>query len=100
MTKTKKNKFFFKIAKWVSEHGGGPVIPYSAEYEKRLSDTYGVEPEARKKGADEEGIASCINKIIKVGYTTLQLVHFFTAGEDEVKCWTVRGGYRSETVAG
>lgn len=41
-----------------------------------------------------------INKIIKVGYNSLQLVHFFTAGEDEVKCWTIRKGTHAPQAAG
>lgn len=31
--KKKKNPWLPKIAKWISEHGGGPMIPFSAEFE-------------------------------------------------------------------
>ncbi|MEO1945233.1 MAG: hypothetical protein ABGY11_13110 [Candidatus Thioglobus sp.] len=27
--------------------------------------------------------------LIKAGYKQLSLIHFFTAGEDEVRCWTL-----------
>lgn len=27
-------------------------------------------------------------KIIKVGYKSIDLIHFFTCGPDEVRCWT------------
>jgi len=47
------------------------------------------------KTAQELGAASCIGKIIKLGYHTLQLIHYFTAGEDEVKCWTIRQGTKA-----
>ena len=33
---TKKNKFLPRILKWISEHGGGPMIPFSAEFEKKV----------------------------------------------------------------
>ena len=41
-----------------------------------------------------------IDRIIKSGYKNLQLIHFFTAGEDEVKCWTVRDGASAPNAAG
>ena len=41
-----------------------------------------------------------IDRIIKAGYKNLQLIHFFTAGEDEVKCWTVRDGASAPNAAG
>lgn len=97
--KSKKNKYLPKIAEWIKEHGGGPMIPYSADYEKKLTDI-SQDPEVRNKAADEEGAPSCINRIIKVGYNTLQLAHYFTAGEDEVKCWTIRVGMKAPQAAG
>ncbi len=39
-------------------------------------------------------------KIIKLGYKSLNLVHFFTAGEDEVRCWTVQDGAKAPQAAG
>jgi len=55
----------------------------------------GQDQELRKKISEEMGAASCIPKIIKLGYSTLRLIHYFTAGEDEVKCWTIREGYKA-----
>jgi len=49
------------------------MIPYSASYEAKVV-SQGTDPEVRKKVAEEEGAASMINKIIKVGYTTLRLI--------------------------
>jgi obg-like ATPase 1 len=97
--KKKKNPWLPKIAKWIQEHGGGPMVPFSAEYEQKIVG-YGLDPEVRKKAADELGAPSCISKIIKVGYHTLKLIHYFTCGEDEVKCWTIREGYKAPQAAG
>ena len=63
----KKNKFLPKISKWISEHGGGPMIPYSADFETKVT-SVGTDPEVRKKAAEELGAPSCISRIIKVGY--------------------------------
>jgi ribosome-binding ATPase YchF (GTP1/OBG family) len=98
--KTKKNKYLPKIAKWINEHGGGALIPYSADYETKLTHFAGADMEIRAKSAAEEGAPSAITKIIRTGYHTLQLIHFFTAGEDEVKCWTVREGSKAPRGAG
>ena len=97
----KKNKWLGKIAAWISENGGGPIIPFSAEYEKEVLDTAGSpELEARQKAAEELGAPSMITKITQTGYTHLQLIHYFTAGEDEVKCWTIRKGTKAPGAAG
>ncbi len=34
--KTKKNKWLLKIQAWISELGGGPMVPFSAEFEKEV----------------------------------------------------------------
>jgi len=41
-----------------------------------------------------------IHKIVNVGYKTIRLIHYFTAGEDEVKCWTIREGTKAPQAAG
>ncbi|TNV78417.1 hypothetical protein FGO68_gene7455 [Halteria grandinella] len=95
----KKNKYLPKILKWIQEHGGGPMIPFSADFEKRVT-SEGSDPQVRKKIADEMGAPSSIPKLIKTGYNTLRLIHYFTAGEDEVKCWTIREGTKAPQAAG
>ena len=35
---TKKNKWLPKINAWIKENGGGPMLPYSAEFEKNVLD--------------------------------------------------------------
>ena len=34
------------------------------------------------------------------GYHALQLIHFYTCGPDEVKCWTIREGWKAPQAAG
>ena len=95
----KKNKYLPKIQKWIMEHGGGPMIPFSAEFEKAVV-CQGLDVEVRRKIAEELGAPSCIAKLIKTGYVTIRLIHYFTAGEDEVKCWTIREGTKAPGAAG
>lgn len=93
----KKNKWLAKILKWVNAHGGGKIIPYSVTYEAKLLE---ATPEERKKIIAETGVDSALPKIINAGYHSLELIHYFTAGEDEVKCWTIRQGLKAPGAAG
>jgi obg-like ATPase 1 len=99
--KRKANKWLVKIKEWVESHGGGPIIPYSVAYEQKLLAE--AEEETKTDGEKkDEGAASLsmMQKIIKTGYKLLNLIYYFTAGEDEVKCWTIREGTKAPQAAG
>jgi obg-like ATPase 1 len=93
----KKNKWLQGINNWVQAHGGGSIIPYSIEFEQAI---FGMGPEEKSNYLKENNAISMVNRIIKTGYHALNLIHFFTAGEDEVKCWTVRQGSKAPKAAG
>ncbi len=40
------------------------------------------------------------SKIIKTGYNEIGLIHFFTCGADEVRCWTIKAGNKAPQAAG
>ena len=98
----KQNKWLPKIQAWVKENGGGAMIPYSADFESQVVATCADPDDAAEKAkvAEELGAPSMIDRVIKAGYKNLQLVHYFTAGEDEVKCWTIRQGTKAPGAAG
>jgi len=93
----KKNRWLAKISKWVTGHGGGKILPYSVAYEQRLLE---AGAEGAKKIIEETGVKSAIPTIINAGYGALELIHYFTSGEDEVKCWTMRKGLKAPQAAG
>jgi len=94
----KKNKWLPKLKAWIDENRPGEsMIPYSAALEARLVD---MEPAERAAYCEEQKCASQMDKIVCTGYHTLQLVHFYTAGADEVKCWTIREGWTAPKAAG
>lgn len=94
----KKNKWLPKIKQWVDEHDpGAVVIPYSAAFEAKVQD---MSEEERKAFLSENNVTSQMDKIITNGYKALQLCYFFTAGEDEVKCWTIQVGTKAPQAAG
>ncbi|KAK9151041.1 hypothetical protein Syun_009350 [Stephania yunnanensis] len=93
----KKNKFLPKIHAWVQEHGGEPIIPFSCCLERNLADM--PEDEAAKY-CEENKVQSALPKIIKTGFSAINLIYFFTAGPDEVKCWQIRWQTKAPQAAG
>ena len=109
----KRNKWLGPIGNWVKEHGGGLCIPMSVEFEE---DLWGLrdfpdQQEQFLKDATAEAAAlgltgpqfvakSTLPRIIKTGYKTLNLINFLTAGEKEVKAWTVFQGALAPQAAG
>lgn len=84
---SKKNKWLAKVKEWVDANCPGKIIPFSVEFEQKLATNESTGP-------------TMVDKIIKTGYEVLNLNHFFTAGEDEVKCWTVIKGAKAPKAAG
>lgn len=72
---------------WVKNHGGEPIIPFSGVFESKLVD---MPEDERDKYCKEVGAQSAIDKIVTTGFRAIQLIYFFTAGADEVKCWQIR----------
>lgn len=107
------NKWLPKINEWVQSHGGGTVIPMCVEFEQKLwnlkddpeaRDAYLKEINSPLEGQtlppDAPPLKSVLPRIVKVGYNVLQLQYFFTAGEDEVRCWTIPSGCTAPEAAG
>lgn len=95
----KKNKWLPKIKAFIDSKGlGDPLIPFSGALECRLS----AMSTAEEKTAElaRIGTTSNLNKIILAGYNALQLCYYFTAGEKEVRAWTVRRGTKAPGAAG
>merc|ERR1712142_722314 len=94
----KKNKWLLKIKEWIDENDPGALlIPYSALFELKAVD---MDPEEFENFCEENKVASVLPKIIKSGFTMLQLQYFFTAGSDEVKAWTIQKGTKAPGAAG
>lgn len=95
----KKNKWLPKIHQWVTAHGGGTMIPFSVEYEQKLWNLRDS-PTELESFLKETASASALPKIITNGYSQLGLIYYFTAGDKEVRCWTVRQGCLAPQAAG
>lgn len=89
----KKGRVLMQVKKWVDEHfPGETMIPFSADLELEL---YEMSDADKQAFCEEHKIQSAIPRIILSGYSSLHLIHFFTAGPDEVRCWTIRVGTKA-----
>ena len=98
--KRKANRWFAPINEWVQQHGGGTIIPISVAWEEKLWELKD-DPAAKEAFlAEVPGLKSVLPRLVKVGYTVLDLIYYFTAGETEVRCWTVPLGACAPEAAG
>ena len=77
---------------------GSEVVVISAQIEQELGELDPVEAEAFlvDLGVSEPGL----DRLIRKGYEVLDLITFLTAGEKEVRAWTVRRGATAPEAAG
>ena len=77
---------------------GAELVVVSAKLEAELAEL--PEEEAKELlaayGLKEPGLF----RLIRTGYKALDLITFFTAGEKEVRAWTVRRGTKAQKAAG
>lgn len=99
----KKNKHLAKVHKWVQEHGGGTLIPFSVAWEQTAWDLRDEPDKLAAHCAASEDLPaakSMLPKMVTLGYSELNLIYFFTAGEKEVRCWTIYNGSFAPQAAG
>ncbi len=74
----------------LAEIKGDPWLALSAKVEDELN---ALLPEDRAAYLESLGLSkSGLDRLIKVGYETLDLITFLTTGEDETRAWTIPAG--------
>ena len=74
------------------------VVPFSAKIEAELSE---LPPEDRADFLASLGLESAgLDRLIRAGYSLLGLRTYFTAGEQEVRAWTIHAGDTAPQAAG
>ena len=87
-----------KIVKEYANQENAEVIPLCVKIEEELS---GLEDEDKKEMLDALGLEeSGLDKVIKRSYDLLGLMSFLTAGEPEVRAWTIKKGTKAPQAAG
>lgn len=91
------NSYVEEVKKYAATEGAGVVV-LSAEAEMQL---IGMSPEEKKEFLSEMGVAETgLNKLIRATYDLLGLRTYFTAGEKEVRAWTIKVGDKAPRAAG
>ena len=74
------------------------VIVISAAIESQIAE---LDPEERDLFLEEYGLKeSGLNRLIRASYRLLDLITYFTAGEKEVRAWTIIDGWKAPQAAG
>jgi len=82
----------------VAAADGADTIIISARIEEELAQ---LEPEEAQAFLADMGLERPgLERLIRTGYHTLGLITFLTAGEKEVRAWTVRRGSKAPQAAG
>ena len=93
-----QNKFVQAVAAYVRTHHDAAYVPISAKIEAELIDLSPDEAKSFLKdlGVDDSGVSN----LIRGTYALLGLQTYFTAGEKEVRAWTIKKGWKAPQAAG
>jgi len=85
------------IAARIGELGAAGLV-LSASVEAEIA---GLDAEHQAEFLHDLGLTeSALSRFIRTAYGLLDLIAFFTVGEDEVRAWTIRRGTRAKQAAG
>ncbi len=88
----------FNAVKEIAASEGAGVIPICARLEEEICE---LDPEEKKLFLSELGLdSSGLDRLIRESYSLLGLISFLTAGEPEVRAWTIRKGTKAPGAAG
>ncbi|MFA6131272.1 MAG: redox-regulated ATPase YchF [Patescibacteria group bacterium] len=89
----------FKSGSWKSPFGEGKIaIPISVKIESELTL---LPPEEAHEMMGEFGMKeSGLDSVIRTAYEMLDLITYFTTGEDETRAWTIKKGTKAPQAAG
>ena len=79
------------------------IIPHEAIFvnAKLEEEMAGMNPAERKEFLESYGVENdALEELVKAAYRTLKLQSFLTAGEKEVRAWTIRQGATAPEAAG
>ena len=93
-----ENDEFVKQVKEYAKNEKAEVIPLCVKIEEEIS---GLEDNDKKEMLEALGLEeSGLDKVIKRSYDLLGLMSFLTAGEPEVRAWTIKKGTKAPQAAG
>jgi GTP-binding protein YchF len=97
LAEPEQNQYVNKVKEYAKQENA-EVIPLCVKIEEELS---GLEALDKKEMLEALGMQeSGLDKLIKKSYDLLGLMSFLTAGEPEVRAWTIKKGTKAPQAAG
>lgn len=91
------NRFYKEVVEYAAEEKS-EVIPVSARIEEEISQ---LDADEKTVFLEELGMKeSGLDRLIRASYKLLGLISYLTAGEPEVRAWTIRKGTKAPQAAG
>ncbi len=89
---------YYQTVRAIAQKEGSGCIPVCAKVEESIAS---LSAEERTEFLSELGITSSgLDNLIREGYALLGLISFLTAGEPEVRAWTIKNGTKAPAAAG
>lgn len=93
-----ENNKFVKQVEEIASKENSLVLPISAKIESEIAE---LDEDEKKEFLAELGIEeSGLDRLIKASYKLLGLMSYLTAGEPEVRAWTIKIGTKAPQAAG
>ena len=91
------NEHVQKVSEFAASEGAG-CVKICAEIEAEMAE---LDAEEREMFLEDLGISeSGLDQLIKASYSLLNLISYLTAGEPEVRAWTITKGTKAPQAAG
>lgn len=89
---------YVKIVREIADAQGAETVKLCAKIEEEMA---GMSKEERYEFLESMGATeSGLEQVIRKGYHALDLISYFTAGEKEVRAWTIGRGWTAPQAAG
>ena len=93
-----ENNKYVKMVEELAASENAQVMPVSARIEEEVSQ---LDADEKAMFLEELGMQeSGLDRLIKASYTLLGLISYLTAGEPEVRAWTIKNGTKAPQAAG
>ena len=93
-----ENNKYVKLVSDLAKSENSEIMPVSARIEEEISQ---LEAEEKEMFLEELGMEqSGLDRLIKASYKLLGLISYLTAGEPEVRAWTITEGTKAPQAAG
>lgn len=97
LSNTENDEYINQVREYAKKENA-KVIPLCVKIEEELSS---LEGEDKKEMLEALGLEeSGLDKVVKASYDLLGLMSFLTAGEPEVRAWTIKKGTKAPEAAG